>query len=257
MPELAEVEIARRALAERLVGRGPVALALRDPRLLKTGDPGSAAPVLAVHRRAKWLWLDQGEHALALHLRMTGRITRGEGPGVRAVWRPQQGPPVFFEDRRCLGEAHRLASRALEAFLADRRLGDEPWPEVRPAAWWRARLGGLRSAVKVALMRQDRVGGLGNIAASEILWRAGVDPTRPAREIDDSAWARIGVETVAHLDHLLRVEDADITYVTQGGENVFTVYGRAGEPCQRCGATLVRTVQSGRSTFACPGCQRR
>ena len=257
MPELAEVEIARRALALRLVGKGSVVLELRDPRLLKQGSAGPAAPITAVRRRAKWLVLDNGDDRWWLHLRMTGRLTRSDGRGVRAVLRPADAAPVFFEDLRCLGELHVIAASDEAAWVAGRRLGEEPWPDVRPAPGWQARLGSLRSAVKVALLRQDRVAGLGNIAASEILWRARVAPTLPAGAVDAAAWTRIGVETGAHLDHLLAVEDADITYVTQGGDNPFQVYGRAGQPCPRCGDPIARTVQSGRSTFACPGCQAR
>ena len=255
MPELAEVEIARRALEARLVGRGPVRPVLRDPRLLRTPDLGPAASVLAVRRRAKWLVLDLGAWCWTLHLRMTGRLTRSDGPGIRAVLQPSDGPPVYFEDRRCLGELHGLPRDRLAGWLEARALGDEPWPDARPAAWWQARLGSLRSPVKVALMRQDRVAGLGNIAASEILWRARVDPALPARDVSPQAWDTIGRETVAHLDHLLAVEDADITYVTQGGDNPFQVYGREGEPCPRCGDRIGRQVQSGRSTFACGSCQ--
>ena len=255
MPELAEVEIARRALSERLVGRGEVSLELRDPRLLKAGVPGTAAPVEAVRRRAKWLLLDLGDEIWCLHLRMTGRLTRQDGRGVRAVFRPAEGPPVWLEDRRCLGELHVIPASEEAAWVAERRLGDEPWPEVRPGSWWQSRLGDLRSAVKVALLRQDRVAGLGNIAASEILWRAGIAPTLPARSVPLAAWQRVGRETVAHLDHLLAVEDADIVYVTQGGDNPFWIYGREGEPCPRCSASILRSVQSGRATFACPICQ--
>ncbi len=257
MPELAEVEIARRALAQRLVGRGAVSLELRDPRLLKRGVPGAAAPVARVRRRAKWLLLEHGEDIWCLHLRMTGRLTRTDGRGVRAVLRPASGAAVWLEDLRCLGELHVIPAAEEAVWFAERRLGDEPWPEVRPGPWWETRLGGLRSSVKVALLRQDRVAGLGNIAASEILWRAGIAPTLPARSVDLAAWQRIGQETVAHLNHLLAVEDADIVYVTQGGDNPFRVYGREGEPCPRCSTPIRRSVQSGRATFACPGCQER
>ncbi len=257
MPELAEVEIARRALATWLVGQGAVRLTLRDPRLLKSGELGPPSPVASVRRRAKILVLERPGHSWIVHLRMTGRFSRHDGPGVRAVLSPQDGEPVYFADTRCLGELHGVHTRDQPAWFAARKLGPEPWPEQRPASWWQDQLGGLRTPVKVALLRQDRVAGLGNIAASEILWRAQVSPTRPARELDPQAWSRIGRETIAHLDHLLAVEDVEIAYVTQGGENPFLVYGRAGEPCPRCGAGIARTVQSGRSTFACPACQDR
>jgi formamidopyrimidine-DNA glycosylase len=255
MPELAEVEIARRALTERLVGKGPVRLELRDTRLLKQGHIGPPASIACVRRRAKYLVLHHGQHRWVVHLRMTGRFTWQEGPGVRAVLHSEQGVPVYFEDKRCLGELRIFNVSDERAWFQDLALGEEPWPCIRSAAWWQARLGGLRSAVKVAMMRQDRVSGLGNIAASEILWRAQVDPMRPARGVSQAEWTRIGRETVAHLDHLLDVEDADIVYVTQGGHNPFQVYRRQGQPCPRCQAPLVRGVQSGRSTFYCLGCQ--
>ncbi len=257
MPELAEVEIVRRALSDRLVGQGNVRLVIRDDRLLKVGVLGGAAPIRQVRRRAKYLVFEHGQDCWVLHLRMTGRISRQEEPGVRAVFTPEHTEPVFFVDRRCLGELHVMPRAAEDAWFARRKLGEEPWPSVRPVAWWQARLGGLRSPIKTALMRQDRVAGLGNIAASEILWRARVAPQRLARDVEPTEWMAISEATVVHLDGLLAVENAETAYVTQGGENPFRVYGRRGERCPECGTGVCRAVQAGRASFWCPSCQPR
>lgn len=111
--------------------------------------------------------------------------------------------------------------------------------------------------LKVALLDQARVAGLGNIAASEILWRAGISPEARTAALSDDAWRRIAEHAHAFFDESVETDAGDeIAYVNEGGENRFAVYGRADCACQRCGETIVRTVQAGRSTFACSGCQR-
>jgi len=255
MPELAEVELARRVLRDRLVDR-EVGFRLLDPRLVRAGEVPAALTVTAVLRRAKYLLVVSQRETLVLHLRMTGRLSGAEAGRVVLVFEPSGGPPFYLEDPRRLAELWVLPSSEVEGFFTARSLGDAPWPEVRPAAWWLERLGGVRSPVKIALLRQDRVAGLGNIAASEVLWRARVPPMRPARELSPAEWEAIGRHTVAHLDRLLDVEvGLDLTYVTRGGPNPFSVYGRAGAPCPRCGTAVARGVHGGRSTFWCPRCQ--
>ena len=147
-------------------------------------------------------------------------------------------------------------------FEAARKLGPEPWPGVRSAAFWEAQLGSIRSPVKVALMRQDRVAGLGNIAASEILWRAGVSPMLEARQLSTAQWAAVARAVPAFIDDTIERESGDeIAYVNSRGGSVrgisspFAVYRCEGRPCPRCGAPIERRKQSGRSTFWCPPCQ--
>jgi len=234
-----------------------------DPRVLAAGDPEAVtgAALGRAWRRAKYLLLEAGEHVVVIHLRMTGKLTPAPASGarVRARLRFDHGPAVAFVDARRLGELWVLPADALAAFLAGKRLGEEPWPQARDGGWWRARLAGLSGPIKPALLRQDRVAGLGNIAASEILWRAGVDPWARVPALTPAAWPRIAAGAREHL--ALALADAareDFVYLTEsrGASNPFEVYGRVGRPCPRCGGVIERGVQSGRATFWCRGCQR-
>jgi formamidopyrimidine-DNA glycosylase len=119
--------------------------------------------------------------------------------------------------------------------------------------------------VKVALLDQRAVAGIGNIYAAEILHRAGIDPRTSCRRLRADDWQRIAACTRAVLAEAVRHEGSSIgdeTYRTATGiagrfQNRHRVYGREGRPCQRCRIAIVRIVQAQRSTFFCPGCQPR
>lgn len=269
MPELPEVEIMTRALDRWTRGRTLTALVVRDPRVL-TGDPTSiaGAVVRGAGRRAKYCLLDLGEQTLVLHFRMTGKLVALESDQEeRAQTRLRleldgAGPAaVTFVDSRCLGEAWVLPTAELAAFLDSRKLGPEPWPERHDGAWWAEALAGLRGPVKPALLRQDRVAGLGNICACEALWRARIDPRTPVPDLRPPQWRALAQAVPDFIDHVLATEGAlhqaqgELAYVNQGGPNPFDIYGRGGEPCPRCGTPVERLVQSGRGTWWCPACQ--
>jgi formamidopyrimidine-DNA glycosylase len=120
-----------------------------------------------------------------------------------------------------------------------------------------AALGGKR-AIKVALMDQDRLAGLGNIHAAEACFRAGVAPQRPGASLSPAEWERLAAAIVAQLEATLAGVDPaeELQYVSEGGDNPFAVYGREGEACPRCGGAVAAETQAGRTTFWCPSCQR-
>jgi formamidopyrimidine-DNA glycosylase len=231
-----------------------------DPSVVKGGADLSrlaGATVEKGWRRGKWALLDCGvKGTLALHFRMTGKVVE-DGQGQRKARLrlvPQGGVPVVFEDLRRFGEVWLLQD--LESFFRDKKLGPEPWPQLRDGAWWKTQLMGLRAPIKVALMRQDRVAGLGNIAGSEVCFRAGIHPATPTPEISDAEWQGIADGVRAWVEDTLNAESGDeIAYVNQGGEGSFDVYGHAGQPCPSCATPIERQVQSGRGTFFCPRCQ--
>jgi len=230
-----------------------------DPRVVRGGDLRRAVGhrVQRVWRRAKYAVLDleDGGH-LVFHFRMTGKVVRRSGTG-RVRLRLHAGEiQVSFEDPRCLGEIWWQPADGLEAFFGGRNLGPEPWPAMRKGEWWSAQLGGLRGPIKTALMRQDRVAGIGNILASEACWRAGLDPACPVPSLSASEWAGLAAAMRHTIEHTLAAESGEeIQYVNQGGEGSFSVYGRAGQACPRCGGLIERMVQSGRGTYLCPACQ--
>ena len=206
MPELPEVEVMCRNLSRWAVGRVLERVDVIDQRVDSGGVQdwariAAGRSVARVWRRGKYavLELDGAENALILHFRMTGKVVAAhpsDRRAVRLVLRFQPTPErpdcVVFDDARRLGNAWAVASDRLASwFDTERSLGPEPWPEPRAATFWATQLSTIRSPIKVALMRQDRVAGLGNIAASEILWRAGIAPTRRPGTLDDAQWVRI------------------------------------------------------------------
>jgi formamidopyrimidine-DNA glycosylase len=139
-----------------------------------------------------------------------------------------------------------------------RALGPDPLTDGVDAARLHQKLSRTHRAIKEALLDQRIAAGVGNIQATEALWRARLDPRRPADAIDRRAAAALGRAILASIRATLAREDGpEITYVEEpGADNPFKIYGRAGEPCPRCRARLARIVQSGRATVFCPRCQR-
>lgn len=265
MPELPEVELMTRNLQTWGQGRRIVAVDLRDRRL----QVGDVSPVELegrtldrVWRRGKHCVALLGDLAMLLHFRMTGKllIFRDNLPNfARATFAFDGGPRVAFVDKRRLGELRVLPAAEVQAFLAA-RLGPEPWPERRDAAWWTGRVGSSRAAIKVALMDQARVAGLGNIAGSEVCFRACLDPRTPANRLRPRHWQAIDAATRGWIEDTLAAEQGPgIVYLGEGrgAANPFEVYAREGEGCPRCARELKRIVQGGRSTFLCGGCQKR
>lgn len=280
MPELPEVEIMTRNLARWLGDRRLAGADLVDPRLdsegVATWVPEAAEwRTGTVWRRGKYSVIDlqapgRASRALVLHFRMTGKVVVGAA-GSRSAERlrlhlvPEHGRPgtILFVDARHLGNAWLRPRAGLEDWFASaRRLGPEPWPVVPSTAEWRARVGPSRSPVKVALLDQQRFAGLGNIAVSELLWRARVSPHARACDLDAEAWGRIAASVGPFVDATIERESGDeLSYVnSRGGSrrgiaSPFDVYRCHGQPCPRCATPVERFKQSGRSTFWCPQCQ--
>ena len=261
MPELPEVEIMTRNARRWLSGRTLTALEVVDDKLLPTADVAalSGQEIGEARRRGKYLCLPVGTMVLILHFRMTGKIVLESQPRkyVRARLRTE-GATVAFVDTRRLGSAWLMPAQRLSAFFAAIPLGPEPWPGQHDGAWWSVRLSGLRGAIKPALMRQDRIAGLGNIVASEICHRAKIHPAATIPSLTSADWNRLAAVVPTFIAHVLAVESGpEIHYVNEGGSSPtpFAVYGRHGQSCT-CGGLITRISQSGRATFFCPLCQR-
>ncbi|MFM9059379.1 MAG: bifunctional DNA-formamidopyrimidine glycosylase/DNA-(apurinic or apyrimidinic site) lyase [Planctomycetaceae bacterium] len=285
MPELPEVETMRRGLA-RVVGRRIAAVEFPRSRV-RPIDVSPRPAVLAariagrsidaVHRRGKRVVLELAAPAgggdplwLAIEPRMTGLMLIAEPPSaehVRMVVRltPARGGPghFMFWDRRGLGTVRLLDARGLDAACGAAKLG--PDGLAIAGCDLAAALGRSRRAVKVALLDQRAVAGIGNIYAAEILHRCGIDPRTPCRRLRGDSWDALAAAARAILAAAVRLEGSSIgdeTYRTVEArigryQKRHRVYGRAGESCAACGAAIVRIVQAQRATFYCPTCQRR
>jgi formamidopyrimidine-DNA glycosylase len=275
VPELPEVETIRERLAPRLTGRRFDRVVIADPRLTRPEPPEAVAAalegerVLAVGRRGKYLVVEfeSGRHLL-VHLRMTGNIehpARGgldADPHRRAVVTLDDGSDVAYRDVRRFGTWTLLEPGELDEYFAARRLGGEPLERTFTARTLTRAFAGRRAPVKAALLDQRAAAGVGNIYADEALWRARIHPLRPAGTLgpDEIACLRKGIRAalemgIARQGATLRdYRDPDGTRGRMQEE--FRVYGRAGEPCFRCGTPIEKTRAGGRGTWYCPTCQR-
>ena len=275
MPELPEVETVRARLEPVLVGRRLERVEIHDPRLTRPFDPAGVAAELegeriaAVDRRGKYLLVRfESGRVLLIHLRMTGNLLHGSGewlppadPHRRAVVRLDDGSDVVYRDVRRFGTWLLIEPHELEPYLGD-RVGREPLERSFTTKRLAEALAGRRSPVKATILDQRRLAGVGNIYADEALWRARIHPQRPAGELDPAELKALhrGIRTV--LKAGIERQGATLRdYRTPDGgsgamQHEFKVYGREGEPCDRCGTPIEKIRAAGRGTWYCPNCQR-
>jgi formamidopyrimidine-DNA glycosylase len=265
VPELPEVETERGRLADRISGRRIRAARISDERLTRPVDPVWIAArlegeqVASVERRGKYLLVRLGSGpVLLVHLRMTGGFRYEPASHERAELELDDGSRIAYRDLRRFGTWLLLEPDEAEEHLAI-RLGPEPLESRFTTAFLAGRLAGRRAPVKAAILDQRTVAGLGNIYADEALWHAGIHPLRPAGELspDEIAALRRGIRTA--LRRGIRRQGADLgdgAYAGGRMQDEFRAYGRAGEPCERCGTPIEKTRAGGRGTWYCPHCQR-
>lgn len=272
MPELPEVETVKRGLEQVLAKQPKIARIearrkdLRDPLPLKRFREMTGARILEIRRRAKYLVWKTDHGYLLSHLGMTGtwRVVEKSanddlGPHDHVVIHLEDGRRLIYRDPRRFGVLDWTHDPAKHAKIKD--LGPEPLEEWSAVDLAEA-LRGRKSSVKAALMDASVVVGVGNIYASEALFRAGVRPNRRA----DRVKSRELDALIFHVRAVLReaIEAGGSTISDFAGEwgqegafqGQFKVYDRAGEPCSTCGEKIRRTVIVGRSTFWCAKCQK-
>jgi formamidopyrimidine-DNA glycosylase len=269
MPELPEVEIARRRLESRLAGRRIQAVRVVDPKLMAGCVPGALSRLEGrsferIERRGKYLGLRSADGPfLLIHLRMTGRfVFANRAPEslshpVRCLFELDDEGCVLFRDPRRFGQFQILEPDELANNPQLVALGPDALRESPNAAALAALAGGRRQSIKALLMDQRRLAGLGNICAIEILYRAGIAPQRPAGNLTAEEVRCIAEIIPPYLEWAIaRQESRELIYLGErGAENVFTIYRRAGRTCPGCGSTIVRVRLAGRGTYYCPGCQ--
>ncbi len=273
MPELPEVETIRRQLAPLVEGRTLREVEILDPRWSRPLAPAELAAALTgrrvehLGRRGKYLlWTFAGDVYLAQHLRMTGSVLADpdpEPPHTRVRILLSRGRRLAIVDPRRFGTGELLlGGDAMEAFFAA-RLGLEPFDEGITAEHLRTLARGSKTLIKALLLDQRKVAGVGNIYADEALFRAGIHPRRPAGRLTGAQHARLREAVVQALQAGIDARGATIDDfrhvdgVRGSFQDQFLVYGRAGEPCARCGAPVVKMVVAGRGTYVCERCQAR
>jgi formamidopyrimidine-DNA glycosylase len=274
MPELPEVETVRRGLEAPLVGHRLIRVTTHRPDLRwplpeRFAERLTGRRVERLTRRAKFILAHLDDDMVWMtHLGMSGRMFIHEGPAGppgkhdHVIIETDGGSTVVYQDARRFGMMDLVAADALDEHPLLRDLGPEPLGNAFNAETLSAALRGRKTPIKAALLDQKTVAGLGNIYVCEALFRAGISPRRLAHTVAGSRAERL----VSAIREVLQkaIEKGGSTlrdYVQASGElgyfqHEFAVYGREGEPCQACGAPVKRIVQSGRSTFFCPKCQR-
>jgi formamidopyrimidine-DNA glycosylase len=277
VPELPEVEIVRRGLQRHIAGRTIEKVELLHSRVVRRHAAGQAdfAAALAgrtitgARRRGKYLWLPVADDALLAHLGMSGQLLIGApgrplSPHVRARFTfADSGPDLRFTDQRTFGH---LCFCPGGAVLPDviAQIAPDPLEPAFDLAALTARLRIRRTGIKRALLDQSLVSGIGNIYADEALWRARLHWARPADGLRRNEVALLigSVQDIFAEALAVGGTSFDSLYVNVNGESGYfdrslAVYGRAGQPCPRCGTPVRRDPFMNRSSFSCPVCQPR
>jgi formamidopyrimidine-DNA glycosylase len=271
MPELPEVETIRRQLAPLVEGCTLERVSVLDWRWCRPLAPSeledalSGREVQRLGRRGKYLvWNLSEDVYLAQHLRMTGTVLCDPDPEpthVRVRIQLSGGSRLAISDPRRFGTGELLLGcDALEEFFAA-RLGLEPLDERFTAAHLRAQARGRSAPIKAFLLDQRRVAGVGNIYADEALYRAGIHPLRPAGRLSPEQYSSLREATIWALQAGIEARGATIDDfrhvdgVWGSFQDRFQVHRREGEPCARCGNTILKMVVAGRGTYVCETCQ--
>ncbi len=271
MPELPEVETVVRGLRDPLVGRTAQSIWYDWARTLRTPDPASfdariaGQTFRAIERRAKYILCKLDHDILVVHLKMTGRlyvtandVLHDADRWVHFYVQLDDGKQLRFSDARKFGVVALVAS--LEELSV--KLGPEPLNGDFTLRYMHERLSHHHKAIKAVLLDQAFVAGVGNIYADEALWRAKIHPLHPADTLSEAAIKRLHVTIRSALNDGITREGASISWYrkpdgTSGeAQNHFEAYDRDGQPCSRCGTTIVKIRAASRGTHFCPRCQR-
>jgi formamidopyrimidine-DNA glycosylase len=275
MPELPETETIARDLDREIRGRVITAAIVRRPDVLRGVDAAGlatrtvGAAIERCWRRAKLVVIDLDRaDRIVVQPRFTGALllSRGPLPPDEAPYSTlhftlDDGRDLHYRDIRRLGTVSLMSEAEFAAYSAG--LGIEPLDPAFSAEHLSVLLRGSRQPVKKVLMDQRVLVGIGNIYANEACWRAGIDPSRSARAVNDAEVARLHDAITSVLTESIAARGTSFRDYrdASGGRGDFerslAAYGRGGEPCLRCGARLVEThAIDGRTTVLCAGCQR-
>lgn len=276
MPELPEVETVRRGLEATMLHQSLVSVLQRRPDLRRPFPPHFAErlrgrKVARLERRAKYLTLVlDHELVLLIHLGMSGRLLIGPqddrppGKHDHVIFDLTNGARVVFHDPRRFGLMDLFPASELQTHVLLRHLGPEPLDANFTAKILAPRLAARSSPIKIVLLDQMVVAGIGNIYASEALFRAAIAPDRPACSLKPREISRLVESIKAVLEEAIaaggsslrdhRQPNGELGYFQHG----FKVYDREGQPCPGCDCKegIRRQIQGGRSTFYCASKQR-
>ncbi len=263
----------RLMLEPKAIGRTIVSVTMNRPEIIEHPDPSIfqdlcvGHPIVSMGRRGKYvsLELDSGD-TIWFHLRMTGRMLsvpsdEPEQKHTHIIFRLDDGTDLRFTDSRRFGRFWLIRDGEEDTFTGMSRLGPEPLDGDITGQYLEERVGHCRRCVKSCLLDQSIVAGIGNIYADEILFGAGICPTRKADTLETGDWERISDLIPKVLGKGLSDDLESPEWYLSGREgdweeSPYVMYGHEGDPCPTCGTTILRTVISNRSSYFCPNCQR-
>jgi formamidopyrimidine-DNA glycosylase len=282
MPELPEVEHVVRSLRRAVLGQIIVAAEIRLPKLVAPTSSSTfnrkikGSRISAISRRGKFILIElkkpseSKSQVLVVHLRMTGKfmVLRPDDDlpkHAHAVFYLDDERRLVFNDQRQFGVMRLLAAARVPQMKGIEQLAPEPFSQDFSIAYFKQTLARSRRTLKTLLLDQTRVLGLGNIYASEALFRAGINPFVIASELSTRRVPRLhqGVRDVlraaisGNSSRRLNLESAEVFSYGEAFGKVWQVYDREGKPCYKCGTPIRRLNHAGRSTYWCPRCQRR
>ncbi|UII55144.1 DNA-formamidopyrimidine glycosylase [Cytobacillus spongiae] len=274
MPELPEVETVRRTLEALVLHKTIEHVSVHWPKMIKHPDEMDqftdalkGQSIVAIGRRGKFLIIYTTDYALVSHLRMEGRYGLFQKEDetekhTHVIFYFSDGTELRYKDVRKFGTMHLFTKGEERNELPLSQLGPEPLAEQFTLDELKQKLLKTTRNIKSALLDQRLVVGLGNIYVDEALFRARIHPERSAQSLTDREFEVLHQEIIATLTEAVEQGGSTIrSYVnSQGQIGMFQlqlfVYGRKGEPCRVCGATLEKTVVGGRGTVFCPNCQK-
>jgi formamidopyrimidine-DNA glycosylase len=276
MPELPEVEHVVRALRRTVLGRMIVSTEIRLPKLIAPTSVSAfklklkGSRILGINRRGKFILLElTTDRVMAVHLRMTGSflVLKPDDPLPRhahAIFYLDDDRRLVFRDQRQFGVMRLVAKSRLTKTKGISDLAPEPLSEDFSVAYLKEALSRSRRTLKMLLLDQTRVLGLGNIYAAEALYRSGINPFKVASQLSSARVKRLhqairdvlqeAVEGISTAQ--LSLENPNGFSYGEAFERIWQVYEREGESCFKCGTRIRRLAHAGRSTYWCPKCQR-
>lgn len=273
MPELPEVENVRRTLEELVKGKTIEEVIVTYPNLVKEPDDAElfkemlrGETIEEIRRRGKFLLIYVTRYVIVSHLRMEGKYMQSESDDpvdkhTHVRFRFTDGTELRYKDVRKFGTMHLFKKGTEFTVMPLVDLGPEPFSTELTSAYLQGKLQKTARKVKVALLDQRILVGLGNIYVDEVLFRSRIHPEREASSLTNEEFETLYKEIVATLSEAVERGGSTIrTYVNSQGkigsfQERLYVYGRKGEPCVTCGTLLEKTVVGGRGTHYCPACQ--
>lgn len=276
MPELPEVEVICRGIQRFLIDRTVTSIRcsgkkLRHPVPMEAMQRTMVnQKIISIERRAKFLQLglEKGE-MLIIHLGMTGNLgifppTSPHAKHDHVLWLLDNGTELRYNDSRRFGSIQLLSADE----VADREetifktTGPEPFSDDFTAEYLQNLAKGKSLAVKLFIMTNQTVAGIGNIYANESLFSAGIRPSRKVQEITLKEWKRLVIEIRDVLTHAIECGGSSISDFLNASQEKgyfqinFKVYGREGMPCTRCSTKIEKQKLGGRASYFCPKCQK-